>query len=144
MQLEDKRQSLSLKSHEEQQQKCLRFFPVLPMFLFWVGRLQLFFHPHKTNSHEVYWDFAETILSVLNAQSTEQNNGCRDPHEHEAQNEVSILCVVHFFVTIPLKNKGRQGGTKFSSIPFRRYSVLTVCMYFRITVQQEDRKEPGN
>jgi len=53
----------------------------------------------------------------------------------EAQNVVPILCVVHFFVILPIKNNGAEGGGRnYQAFPFRRYSLLTLCMYFRVAV----------
>ena len=53
VQLEDKRQSLSLKSHEKQQQECVSFFPSSSSVLVLGRQTSAFFHPHKKKSHEV-------------------------------------------------------------------------------------------
>jgi len=51
--MEDKRQSLSLKSHKEEKQKCLKLFPSFSNVLALGRQTSAFFHPHKKNSHDV-------------------------------------------------------------------------------------------
>jgi len=86
-------QYFSSRSQDEQQQENHKF--VLPVQVVWgvVARLPLWTQIHNYLLHSVNTNFAEGIVLVSNAQSTDQYNSCRANYVQKGHSWWS--CILH-------------------------------------------------